>query len=128
MNVRAFTLTLAMIAGLFTSFAFAADNAAEGKIAVVDFGRAIFSSNVAKARLEQLKQQSSFANKARTVRVFVADGLKTTVGLVFYGMFKLIQNALDRDDKKEYENSPRGRADRNFDRWLEQRDRWREGK
>ena len=73
MNVRAFTLTLAMIAGLFTSFAFAADNAAEGKIAVVDFGRAIFSSNVAKARLEQLKQQSSFATLQATIDSTTAD-------------------------------------------------------
>lgn len=58
-----------MLTSLFFSTAFAE----EGKIAVVDFGRAIFSTDVAKARLAQLKQQSSFASLQATIDSTSAD-------------------------------------------------------
>jgi len=69
MNVRLTKLIIVLLASLSVSSAFAA----EGKIAVVDFGRAIFSSNVAKARLEGLKQQSGFMALQATIDSTKAD-------------------------------------------------------
>lgn len=69
MNVRFLQLILLLLSSVFVSSAIAA----EGKIAVVDFGRAIFSSDVAKARLEQLKQESTFASLQATIDATTAD-------------------------------------------------------
>lgn len=64
------------------------------------------------------------------MRQAVVDGLKTTAGVLLYGVFKVIESALgfdDDDDDDDYDvYTPRGRADRNFNQWLDARERWRE--
>jgi outer membrane protein len=47
--------------------------AAEGKIAVVDFGKAIFGTEVAKARLKQIESQSDYAALQAKYENTVAD-------------------------------------------------------
>ena len=69
MKLRFTKLIIVLFATVFMSGTYAAD----GKIAVVDFGRAIFSSNVAKARMEQLKQESSFAALQASIDSTAAD-------------------------------------------------------
>ena len=54
-------LVVAVVVG-FTSSLFAAEGqSAGGNIAVVDFGKAIFGTEVAKARMKQKKGESEFA-------------------------------------------------------------------
>lgn len=57
---------------LATLFAVTA-TAAEGKIAVVDFGKAIFGTEVAKARLKQIESQSEYAALQAKYENTVAD-------------------------------------------------------
>ena len=57
MNIRIIGMALALVA----SMAFAPLVSAEGKTAVVDLGRAIFSTETAKMRLEQAKKKSDIA-------------------------------------------------------------------
>ena len=51
----------------------AAGNAAEGNIAIVDFGRAIFGTDVAKARLKQKQGESDYAGLEAKYESTVAD-------------------------------------------------------
>ena len=57
---------------LVTMFAITA-TAAEGKIAVVDFGKAIFNTDVAKARLKQMQTASDYATLQAKYESTVAD-------------------------------------------------------
>lgn len=59
--MRIAKLLLITLAVSFTSSLLAAERQAEGNIAVVDFGKAIFGTEVAKTRLKQKKGESSFA-------------------------------------------------------------------
>jgi outer membrane protein len=75
--VRIAKILLLTLATLFAVTA----TAAEGKIAVVDFGKAIFGSEVAKARLKQVQTQSDYSALQAKYESTVADmkALKTEV-------------------------------------------------
>lgn len=55
----------------------------------------------------------------------VRDGAEATAVVAFYGMVKLVEACLGSGDDDKYESTPRGRADRNRDEWIAERDRWR---
>ena len=59
--------------------------------------------------------------KASSLRQTVGDGLKATAGLLLLGAFKIVESALGGDD----DSTVRGEADSNFNRWLDDRERWR---
>lgn len=72
---------------------------------------------------------TSFKEKAGSFGQTVRDGLKTTAGVLFLGVFKIVESSLGLDDDEKDDgdrDSPRGRADRRFNQWLDNRDRWRE--
>ena len=71
---------------------------------------------------------TSLSEKAGSLAEFVGDGLKATVGFVFYGVFKIASATLGLDDKHEDSSTPRAKADRNLDQWIDERDRWERGK
>ncbi|WP_297189517.1 OmpH family outer membrane protein [uncultured Porticoccus sp.] len=67
---KLFIITVA----LCSASAFSAEaNAAEGNIAIVDFGRAIFGTDVAKARLKQKQGESDYAGLEAKYEGTVAD-------------------------------------------------------
>jgi hypothetical protein len=72
--------------------------------------------------------RTRFTEKANSLRQAVVDGLKTTAGVLLFGVFRVIESALGfDDDDDDYDvYTPRGRADRNFNQWLDARERWRE--
>ncbi len=67
--MRIAKIFLFTLATLFTVTTFAA----EGKIAVVDFGKAIFGSDVAKARVKQMQSESDYASLQAKYESTVAD-------------------------------------------------------
>lgn len=80
----------------------------------------------AKTQYPAADAKTSFAEKAGSIRQAVSDGLKTTAGVLLYGVFKLVKSALRFDDDDDDDDcSPRGRADQRFNQWLDDRDRWR---
>ncbi len=66
----------------------------------------------------------SVAEQARTAGESVMDGLRTTVGFMFLGIFKIVESALDDDEADDCSTS-RGKADRNLNQWLGDREQWR---
>ncbi len=78
------------------------------------------------ASLDQKKKmigQGMMDNVVPAVRA-VGNGLKATAGFVFVGLFKVVNSAFEDDDEPDL-STARGRADENFNRWLDSRDRWR---
>ena len=67
------------------------------------------------------------AEKAGAVRQAVGKGLKTVTGVLLFGVIKIVEGIFDFDDDDDDDHSPRGRADQNFNQWLDDRDRWRRG-
>jgi len=68
----------------------------------------------------------SIKEKASSVGQIVTNGLKATAGLVLLGGFKIVESALGLDDDDDIDGStPRGRADRSFNGWVDDRERWR---
>jgi hypothetical protein len=54
----------------------------------------------------------------------IRDGLRTTRDLVLLGTITVIEAIFGFYDPPE-DSSPRGQADRNLNKWLDDRDRWR---
>ena len=68
----------------------------------------------------------NFAEKAGSFGQAVGDGLKTAAGVLFLGVFKIIESSLGFDDCDDNDrDSPRGKADHSFNQWLDSRERWR---
>ena len=68
---------------------------------------------------------TNFAEKAGSLRQAVGDGLRNTAVVLLSGVFKIVESILDFGDDDDDDFSPRGGADRSFNRWLDDRDRWR---
>jgi hypothetical protein len=68
------------------------------------------------------KPKVTFAERTKAAGRFVGDGLKATAGLILLGSIKIVESSLGLgdDDSTSY-----GSADRNFNQWLDDRDRWR---
>ncbi|WP_231846268.1 hypothetical protein [Rhodopirellula baltica] len=68
------------------------------------------------------KPNVTFAERTKATGRFVGDGLKATAGLILLGGIKIVESSLGLgdDDSPSY-----GSADRNFNQWLDDRDRWR---
>ena len=68
---------------------------------------------------------SRIADRTRSLRQAVDDGLKTTAYLLLLGVIKVVEWTLGSDDDDDEVHSPRGQADRNFNQWIGDRERWR---
>ncbi len=66
---------------------------------------------------------ASLTEKAGAFRQSIGDGLRTAAGFLLLGVFKVFESALGLDDDDD--STPRGRADRNFNQWLDDRAQWR---
>lgn len=76
-------------------------------------------------RASPVRTRASLSEKAGSLGEFVGDGLKATAAFVSYGVFKIALATLGLDDdKKEDSSTPRARADRNLNQWIDERDRW----
>lgn len=82
-------------------------------------------STTAKSDLSVADSGARIAEKAGSLGQAVVDGLKVTAGVLLYGVFKVVESALGFDDDDDDDFTPRGRADQNFNQWLDLRDRWR---
>jgi len=84
-----------------TSSVFAADPA-EGNIAVVNFGQAIFGTDVAKARLEQKKGESDFASLQAKYESTVSEMKALKQEMDSQGMTWSQEQAAEAQKKMEY--------------------------
>ncbi|WDQ15473.1 hypothetical protein [Rhodopirellula sp. P2] len=68
------------------------------------------------------KLKVTFAERTKATGRFVGDGLKATAGFILLGGIKIVEASLGLgdDDSTSY-----GSADRKFNQWLDDRDRWR---
>lgn len=93
-------LLMILAVGL-TSSVFAADPA-EGNIAVVNFGQAIFGTDVAKARLEQKKGESDFASLQAKYESTVSEMKALKQEMDSQGMTWSQEQAAEAQKKMEY--------------------------
>lgn len=96
---KLFIITVA----LFSVSAFSAEgNAAEGNIAIVDVGRAIFGTDVAKARLKKKQGESDYAGLEAKYEGTVADMKALKEEVDSKGMTWSKEQAEDAQKKMEY--------------------------
>ena len=73
--------------------------------------------------------QPGFAERAQVVRRSIGKGFKSTSRILFQGLIKsAVWSIFDfgDDDERKYDVTSRGRANRNFNGWLDARDKWRQ--
>jgi len=99
--VRIAKYLLMILAVGLTSSVFAADPA-EGNIAVVNFGQAIFGTDVAKARLEQKKGESDFASLQAKYESTVSEMKALKQEMDSQGMTWSQEQAAEAQKKMEY--------------------------
>ncbi|MEO1617269.1 MAG: hypothetical protein AAFV88_15575 [Planctomycetota bacterium] len=71
---------------------------------------------------------SGLSERMKSMRGALGNGVKATGRWLVIGTFKMIRSSIfgdEDDDRKSYPATARGRADRNFDQWLDARERWR---
>jgi outer membrane protein len=101
--VRIAKYLLMILAVGMTSSVFAAEqNAGEGNIAVVNFGQAIFGTDVAKARLEQKKGESDFASLQAKYESTVSEMKALKQEMDSQGMTWSQEQAAEAQKKMEY--------------------------
>ncbi|MDP1519494.1 OmpH/Skp family outer membrane protein [Porticoccus litoralis] len=95
-------LVMAVVVG-FTSSLFAAEGqSAGGNIAVVDFGKAIFGTEVAKARMKQKKGESEFATLQGKYESTVSEMKALKKEIDTQGMTWSQEQVADAQKKMEY--------------------------
>ncbi len=95
-------LVMAVVVG-FTSSLFAAEGqSAGGNIAVVDFGKAIFGTEVAKARMKQKKGESEFATLQGKYESTVSEMKALKKEMDTQGMTWSQEQVADAQKKMEY--------------------------
>lgn len=100
--MRIAKLLLITLAVSFTSSLLAAERQAEGNIAVVDFGKAIFGTEVAKTRLKQKKDESSFTALQAKYESTVADMKALKQEMDTKGMTWSAEQAEEAQKKMEF--------------------------
>ncbi|WP_461516474.1 OmpH/Skp family outer membrane protein [Porticoccus sp.] len=100
--MRIAKLLLITLAVSFTSSLLAAERQAEGNIAVVDFGKAIFGTEVAKTRLKQKKGESSFAALQAKYESTVAEMKALKQEMDTKGMTWSTEQATEAQKKMEF--------------------------
>ncbi|MCA9136192.1 MAG: hypothetical protein KDB00_05520 [Planctomycetales bacterium] len=68
-------------------------------------------------------EKSAPVSETRRSRMSIGDGFRAVAGLLAYGLFKVVDVCLGGDGD-EYDPTPRGADDRDFNRWINSRDRW----
>ncbi|MEM6471269.1 MAG: hypothetical protein AAF802_17035 [Planctomycetota bacterium] len=74
--------------------------------------------------VEPLPGPPQLTERLASFRETVGDGVRATLGFVFLGLIKIVGAALDSGDDEDFSTS-RSQADRNFNQWLDDRERWR---
>jgi hypothetical protein len=74
--------------------------------------------------VEPIDTNTTMPDRVQSVQKIVSKGFRTTVGVVMFGVIKVVESALGNDDDDE-DSTPRGKADQNLRQWIDERDRWR---